>query len=123
MAREELLNIVALKMENAELRAQVRDLKELLELQYDAHKKGCVPNAERLEEQVGWAEEAMLKAEQENAALREQVRVLQAAMVEAVNVLGPDHFAGELEGLVAEGNEALRVLHAALADQPKGGTA
>jgi hypothetical protein len=45
---------------------------------------------------------------------RAKVEQLEQALREVVNTLGPDYFGGEPEGLVAEGNEALRVARAAL---------
>ena len=36
---------------------------------------------------------------------------------EIVNTLGPNHFSGELRGLLVEGNEALRAARAALAGE------
>lgn len=48
------------------------------------------------------------------STIRTEIERLRRALREVVNVLGPEYFSGEIEGLVAEGNEALRVARAAL---------
>lgn len=47
-------------------------------------------------------------------AAEARVRELESGLREIRNVLGPDHFSGELDGLIVEGEEALRIALALL---------
>jgi hypothetical protein len=60
------------------------------------------------DDKVVWSEEY--------AKVRDERDRLEKAIREAVNTLGPDHFGGELQGLLVEGNEALHILRRALVE-------
>lgn len=109
-SRDESIRIIV--AEHGRHVVRLRDERKAAEAEIERLRVRCAFPACVEGEKPGWCGRCGDACRAEAAEAR--VRELESGLREIRNVLGPDHFSGELDGLIVEGEEALRIALALL---------
>lgn len=103
--------LAELERERDGLRGTTKDLRHALDEWYESTQEQLA-RAEAAEAALAEAEQRAHTTGQALGTTGRKLALAERALRNIINCLGPDHFGGELYGLIEEGGEALRIARA-----------